>query len=209
MNPNLLMPAVTLKAGDALLVIDVQRDFMPGGALGIQEGELIIPPLNRVITAFLRQRLPVLYSRDWHPADHCSFQAQGGPWPPHCVQNSPGAAFDARLDLAPKPLIFSKGQHRAEDQYSAFLAEDEGGQPLSATLRRQGLRRLFVAGLATDYCVSNTALDLRRAGYGVIVLTDACRAVNLDPDDERQALRRMAGAGATLVATTDLGVCRT
>ncbi len=107
MNLNLLMPAVTLKAGDALLVIDVQRDFMPGGPLGIQEGELIIPPLNRVITAFLRQGLPVLYSRDWHPPDHCSFQAQGGPWPPHCVQNSPGAAFDARLDLAPKPLISS------------------------------------------------------------------------------------------------------
>ena len=206
MNLALLMPSVTLKSGDALLVIDVQHDLMPGGAFGIQGGDLIIPPLNRVITAFLRQGLPVLYSRDWHPADHCSFQAQGGPWPSHCVQHTPGGAFDTRLHLAPKPLIFSKGQHQAEEQYSAFLAEDEGGHPLSATLRRQGLRRLFVGGLATDYCVCNTTLDLRRAGYGVIVLTDACRAVNLDPDDERQALRRMGGSGATLVTTTVLGI---
>jgi len=167
MNPALLMPSVTLKTGDVLLVIDVQHDFMPGGALGIQGADIILTPLNRVITAFLRQGLPILYSHDWHPADHCSFQAQGGPWPPHCVQHTPGAAFDARLNLAPKALIFSKGQHRAEEQYSAFLAEDESGHPLSATLRRQGLRRLFIAGLATDYCVCNTTLDLRRAGYGL------------------------------------------
>lgn len=206
MNPALLMPSVTLKTGDGLLVIDVQHDFMPGGALAIPDGDQIITPLNRVISAFFRQRLPVLYTRDWHPVDHCSFQAQGGPWPPHCVQHTPGAAFDARLHLPPKPLVFSIGQHQAGDQYSAFLAEDEAGQPLSATLRRQDLRRLYVAGLATDYCVQNTALDLRRAGYGVVVLTDACRAVNLAPDDERQALRRMAGAGATLLATTDLGI---
>ncbi len=206
MNLALLMPSATLKTGDALLVIDMQHDFMPGGALSIQEADGILPPLNRVITAFLRQRLPVLYTRDWHPADHCSFQAQGGPWPPHCVQHTSGAAFDARLHLAPSPLIFSLGQHPAQEQYSAFLAEDEAGRTLSATLRLLGLRRLFVAGLATDYAVCHTCLDLRRAGYGVIVLTDACRAVNLAPDDERQALRRMAGAGATLVATTDLGI---
>lgn len=206
MNPALLMPSVTLKTGDGLLVVDVQHDFMPGGALGIPDGDQIITPLNRVISAFLRQRLPVLYSRDWHPVDHCSFQAKGGPWPPHCVQHTSGATFDPRLHLPPKPLIFSKGQHQTKEQYSAFLAEDEAGHPLSATLRRRDLRRLFVAGLATDYCVHNTSLDLRRAGHGVIVLTDACRAVNIDPDDERQALRRMAGAGATLVATTDLGI---
>lgn len=206
MNLALLMPSVTLKTGDALLVIDVQHDFMPGGALGIQEADGILPPLNRVITAFLRQRLPVLYTRDWHPADHCSFQAQGGPWPPHCVQHSPGAAFDARLILAPSPLIFSLGQDPTREQYSALLAEDEAGRSLGATLRLLGLRRLLIAGLATDYAVCNTTLDLRRAGYGVIVLTDACRAVNLDPDDERQALRRMGGSGATLVTTTVLGI---
>ncbi len=204
MNLAFLLSGIALKTHDALLVVDVQNDFMPGGALGISGGDLILPPLNRVISAFLREHLPVLYSRDWHPADHCSFQAQGGPWPPHCVRDTPGARFDDRLRLEPKPRIFSKGQHRDEEQYSAFRAEDEAGEPLSATLRRHGIHRLYIAGLATDYCVQNTTLDLRRAGYEVSVLTDACRAVNLQPDDERLALRRMGGAGAKLLASTEL-----
>jgi nicotinamidase/pyrazinamidase len=162
-------------ANDALIVVDVQRDFLPGGALGVARGDEVVAPLNEAARAFERAGRPIFASRDWHPPDHCSFKARGGPWPPHCVAGTAGAGFaDA-------------------DSYSAF-----GGTDLAAQLRRRGVSRLMVGGLATDYCVLNTVLDARAQGFDVLVLTDAVRAVEVAPGDGERAMAKMKQAGARL-----------
>jgi nicotinamidase/pyrazinamidase len=184
-------PGLTLRTGDALVVVDVQADFLPGGALAIHDGEGVIAPLNRCIERFAARGLPVVATRDWHPANHCSFTAQGGSWPPHCVAGTSGAAFPAALHLPPAALIVSKGTAADREAYSGFA-----GSALESQLRAAGVGRLFVGGLATDYCVLNTVLDARALGFDVVVLDDAVAAVEAKPGDGERALERMRAAGA-------------
>ncbi|MBN1382142.1 MAG: nicotinamidase [Deltaproteobacteria bacterium] len=196
---------VTAETGDALIVVDVQNDFLPGGALGVKEGDKIIAPVNQVIRVFLTQKLPILYSRDWHPADHSSFARNGGPWPPHCVQGTEGATFSPALKMPPDPLIFSKGTHVEKEEYSAFQGRDSTGRSMAEALSKFGVKRVLIGGLATDYCVLNTVQDLLKAGFRVIVLTDACRAVDVSPGDGENALVEMIAEGATIATAKAVG----
>lgn len=178
---------------DALIVVDVQQDFLPGGALGVPAGDEVVEPLNRVIRAFEQVGRPVFYSRDWHPPDHCSFKAQGGPWPPHCVAGTSGAGFAPDLRMPIEANVISKATTSERDAYSAFQ-----GTTLTAQLRSAGVRRVFIGGLATDYCVKATALDARQNGLEVELLADAVRAVEVQPGDGERALQEMQKAGARL-----------
>lgn len=189
---------VRLENSDALLIVDVQYDFLPGGALGIDGADAIIPVLKDYLGLFASRRLPVYATRDWHPPDHCSFVSQGGDWPPHCIAGSHGAEFPAELGLQDASII-SKAERPDADAYSGFEGTD-----LHAQLQRQGVRRLFVAGLATDYCVRATVLDAIRLGYRVCLLFDAVRAVNLKPGDGEAALAEMRQAGAHIITREQL-----
>ena len=183
---------VTLSAGDALVVVDLQNDFLSGGSLAVPHGDEVIPALNRYLVAFARRGLPIFATQDWHPPNHCSFQPCGGPWPPHCVQGTPGAEFAPDLELSASTILITrKGTQPEKDAYSAF-----DGTDLDARLRKQGVRRLFVGGLATDYCVLCTVNDGLKAGYTVILLQDAIRAVNVRPDDGARAEVEMIRRGA-------------
>lgn len=185
--------------GDALVIVDLQNDFLPGGSLAVPEGDAVVAPLNRAIELFNARGLPIFATRDWHPPGHCSFRDQGGPWPPHCITGSPGAAFAAALKLPGRAEIVSKATRPDRDAYSGFQDTD-----LDIRLRTAGVTRLYVGGLATDYCVLNTVLDARAAGYGVVLLSDAVRAVEVRPGDGERALARMSEAGAVALATAEL-----
>lgn len=185
-----------LRKGDALIIVDVQNDFLPGGALGVPGGNAVIEPLNRCILAFERGGLPIFATRDWHPAEHCSFQSSGGPWPEHCVAGTPGARFAAGLSLSPSVRIISKAMTPQSEAYSGFQGTD-----LAAQLASAGCRRVFIGGLATDYCVRATALDARSAGLEVIVLEDAIRAVDVKAGDGAQVLKEMREHGVQLLST--------
>lgn len=180
--------------GDALIAVDVQKDFLPGGALGVPAGDAVIEPLNRCMEEFMRRGLPVFATRDWHPRDHCSFAAQGGPWPPHCVAGTEGAAFAVGLQLPASAEIVSKAMEQDADAYSGFQ-----GTTLATRLRALGVRRVFVGGLATDYCVRATVLDALAGGFAAVVLVDAVRAVDVHPADGARALEEMAARGAQLL----------
>jgi len=180
--------------GDALLLIDVQRDFLPGGSLAVTGGDAIIPVLKRYLEYFQHARLPVFATRDWHPANHCSFRTQGGVWPPHCVANSPGARFAPELDLPAQTRVISKDATPERDTYSGFQYTD-----LEAQLKRLGVHRLLVGGLATDYCVLMTVLDALERGFRVWVLEDAIRAVNVHPGDGNRAIEKMRKKGARIL----------
>jgi len=184
-------PDVFLSDHDALIVVDVQNDFLPGGALAVPDGDAVIPVLRRYIRRFLASRLPVIATRDWHTPDHCSFTDQGGPWPPHCVAGTAGAGFAGELDVEEHALIISKAATAEQDAYSGFEATG-----LHDQLHSLGVTRIFVGGLATDYCVLNTVLDGLRLGYGVCLLEDAIRAVNVKPDDGERAIAQMKEKGA-------------
>ncbi|MBZ0160921.1 nicotinamidase [Candidatus Methylomirabilis sp.] len=183
---------LTLTQGDALIVVDVQNDFLPSGSLAVPQGDEVVPALNRYLTAFIRRGLPIIVTRDWHPPNHCSFQPYGGPWPPHCVAGSEGAAFAPALELPVSSILITlKGTQPEQDAYSAF-----DGTELDARLRAQGVGRLFVGGLATDYCVLCTVKDGLKAGYAVVLLQDAIRAVNVRPGDGERAEAEMIRQGA-------------
>jgi len=182
---------IALHHGDALVIVDVQNDFLPGGNLAVPNGDQVVPVLNRYIAAFAAKQLPIFATRDWHPADHCSFQAQGGPWPPHCIADSEGAAFAPSLKLPAGTTVISKAVTQDKDAYSGFEGTD-----LDARLRDLGAQRLLIGGLATDYCVLNTVKDALGHDYEVLLLTDAIRAVNVQPDDGRDAEQEMIRLGA-------------
>ena len=186
--------------GDALLLVDVQNDFLPGGALAVPDGDAVVPVLNRYLARFVEAGLPIFATRDWHPADHCSFQAQGGPWPAHCVQGTPGAGFAPGLDLPHGVSHVAKAIGTEKDSYSGF-----DGTGLAAELRAAGVTRLLIGGLATDYCVLNTVLDALREGFEVLLLEDAVRAVEVQPGDGDAATARMVAAGARPVTLEALG----
>lgn len=177
--------------GDALLIVDVQKDFLPGGRLAVPNGDQVIAPLNDWISRFTSAGLPVFATRDWHPADHCSFLAQGGPWPPHCVAGTEGATFADGLKLPANATIVSKAASKDADAYSGFA-----GTELKQLLQERGVHRLFVGGLATDYCVLNSVCDALRLEYGVQLLTAAIRAVDVQPGDGARAVAEMINAGA-------------
>jgi nicotinamidase/pyrazinamidase len=180
----------------ALIVVDVQNDFCPGGSLAVAYGDEVVAPLNELIEEFLDRNEPVFKTRDWHPATAKHFAAYGGIWPVHCVQNTPGAAFHAELSDDPRITVISKGVDESADGYSAF-----DGTGLAKALRDLGVEELWVGGLATDYCVKHTVLDARREGFEVKALADAMRAVNLKPNDGAQAIAEMRAAGAEIVGT--------
>jgi nicotinamidase/pyrazinamidase len=184
-------PFVRLDTGDALIVVDVQNDFLPGGALAVPEGDAVVPVLNAWLARFGAHQLPVFATRCWHPPDHCSFKARGGPWPPHCMAGTPGAEFAAGLALPPAAHIISKATTADRDAYSGFEGTD-----LDARLRQLGARRVFVGGLATDYCVLNTVRDALRLGYTTVLLRDAIRAVDVEPGDGERAVAEMLRLGA-------------
>jgi nicotinamidase/pyrazinamidase len=195
------MSAIHLDQGDALLVIDMQVDFLPGGALGVAGGFETIAPINHLIELFREQGLPVFASRDWHPQNHCSFVAQGGPWPPHCVADSPGAGFAAELALPDDALVVSKATTSSLDAYSAFA-----GTTLASQLRAREVTRVTVCGLATDYCVLQTVSDALEEGFDTLIVPEAMRAVDVKPGDGSRAMDRMVARGAVPVRLGELGM---
>lgn len=179
------------EAKRALIVVDIQRDFCPGGALPVIDGDKIIPAVNELVRAFVKAGLPIFFTRDWHPANHVSFRANGGPWPPHCVQNTPGASFHPSLAIPTDAEVINKGTLQGEDAYSGFQGTD-----LAHKLHDLHVKRIYVAGLATDYCVKNTVLDGATQGFETYVITDCVKGVNLKRTDSATALRTMLSRGA-------------
>jgi nicotinamidase/pyrazinamidase len=179
----------------ALLVVDPQNDFCPGGSLAVPGGDLIIPVVNRYIEIFAQGKHPVFASRDWHPAETGHFREYGGLWPPHCIRETAGARFHPVLRLPTDAMVVSKGMDPTRDDYSAFNAVTEEGRPFAECLRELGITHLFVCGLATDYCVRQSSLDALTAGFGVTVLTDAVKGVDLTPGDSERALKEIVAAG--------------
>jgi len=188
---------------DALIIVDVQNDFCPGGALAVQNGDKVVPVLNRYIENFLNAGLPIFATRDWHPAKTSHFKLYGGMWPVHCVQGTHGAEFHPALKLTNETIIVSAGMGSDEDGYSGFLGRDNTGTSLATLLHERGVDRLFVGGLATDYCVKHTVLDGIRQGFQVVLIGHAVRGVNLDPEDSERAVQEMSTAGAIVVRETD------
>jgi nicotinamidase/pyrazinamidase len=185
----------------ALLVVDVQRDFCPGGALPAPGGAQIVPAVNRHIAEARDLGMPIYASRDWHPAVTSHFKPYGGEWPPHCVQGSRGAEFHPALELPPSATIISKGEDPERPGYSSFDGHTAQGDSLLTDLRRRGIERVYVAGLTTEYCVKETALDALRGGLQVTVLTDAISGIDAQPGDADRALGAMQQAGADLATS--------
>lgn len=182
-----------LAQGDALLIVDVQNDFCPGGALEVPGGDAVVPVLNHWIDAAREARIPIYASRDWHPEGHISFVERGGPWPPHCIQNTQGAAFHPDLQVPEEAAIISKGTDPDRDQYSAF--DDTG---LAKRMRDQGVQRVWTGGLAQDVCVRASVLDGVNEGFDVHLIAPATRPVDVNPGDGERALDDMREAGAVI-----------
>lgn len=187
---------VEFAVGDALLLVDLQNDFCPGGSLEVADGHRVIPVLNAWAAAAHAAQVPIFVTRDWHPTKTSHFKDFGGVWPPHCIMHTRGSEFHPDLRLPPDAQTVSKGMGDTEDAYSAFQARDETGTLLGELLRRRGARHLYVGGLATDYCVRSSVLDALGNGYRVTVIVEGVRAVNLQPEDGTRALQAMTDAGA-------------
>jgi nicotinamidase/pyrazinamidase len=183
---------------DALLVTDMQRDFLPGGSLPVAGADAIVPVLNRYLGYWTERGFPVFATRCWHPRGHCSFVPLGR-WPPHCIAGTAGAEFTPELALPPMAVVVSKADRLDRDAYSSF-----DGTDLDRRLRAAGVRRLFVGGVATDFCVCETVKDARAAGYATVVLADAVRAIDDPPGSGRAAEDDMRARGAVFVSLDDL-----
>ncbi len=188
----------------ALIVVDVQNDFCPRGALAVKEGDKIIPAINRYIEFFRKNKLPIFLSRDWHPKKTDHFKKFGGQWPPHCIENTRGVQFHPKLKTPKEAFLVYKGMDPEKDSYSAFQAEDKYRNSLSNLLKMLKVQELYIAGLATDYCVRFTARDALRGGYRVKILTDAIKGVNLKPHDSEDAIRELVEAGVKTCTLKDL-----
>ncbi|MGR8979134.1 MAG: isochorismatase family protein [Gammaproteobacteria bacterium] len=190
------MKTERLVKGDALLIIHVQNDFLPGGNLPVPGGDRVIPVINKYIEMFVKKGYPIFATRDWHPPDHSSFIDQGGQWPPHCVAGSQGAEYSPDL-LLPEPVpVISTGTDNAHDGYSGFV-----DTTLKSQLDRAGVKRLFVAGLATDYCVLNTVLDALKLNYTVFLLRDGIRAVQTETGKLAELTMQANGAKLITIAS--------
>jgi len=180
---------------DALLVVDPQIDFFPGGALPVSDGDAILPVVNRALRLFSEAGLPVFVTRDWHPADHCSFSTRGGPWPDHCVKGTAGAELHPDLDLPPIFTVVQKATTSDHEAYSDFE-----GTGLAAVLRARGVERVVVCGLALEYCVRAACLDAVKAGFAAVLLSDGTRAVEVEPGDGERTLEELRAAGVELLS---------
>lgn len=199
MENEISIKAQFVNHGSALLAVDIQNDFLPGGSLEVPDGDRVIPPLNKYLEAFRLRQLPVFATRDWHPANHCSFKERGGPWPPHCVANTDGAKFAQDLDLPSDTIIISKAVDPEVEVYSAFQGTD-----LDEHLKRKGITRLFIGGLATEYCVLYTVRDALQLGYNICILKDTVRGINATPGDEEKAFREMKKSGIVMYEFEDI-----
>lgn len=175
----------------ALIVVDVQNDFCPGGSLAVPQSDRIIHVLNKYIDIFTKIDLPIFASRDWHPLNSKHFVTSGGKWPPHCIQNTFGAQFHSELHLPPQTIIISKGVNPEENGYSAFEGRNSHGQFLKEILDEKKIGSLWIGGLATEYCVKTTAIDGQKAGLKVFILLDALQGINLSPLDSQNAIEEM------------------
>ncbi len=193
-----------MKLKKALLIVDVQNDFCPGGTLGVPEGDKIVPVINKYIRIFTQKKLPIFATRDWHPVRTKHFKDFGGLWPVHCIQSTQGAAFHPNLKLPKEVILLYKGMDPEEDCYSSFSAQDLSGQPLFKLLKRMAIKEIYIAGLATDYCVKFTAMDALKHSFKVKILTDAIKGVDLKPNDSAQAIKKITKMGAKKVELADL-----
>jgi nicotinamidase/pyrazinamidase len=193
-----------MKFDKALLIIDLQNDFCPGGALAVPEGDSIIDTINSYIEYFHQRKLPIFASRDWHPVRTTHFKEFGGAWPAHCVQNTKGAEFHPQLKLPTDAILLYKGMDPAKDSYSVFQAEDAHGVGFELLLHDAGIAELFVCGLATDYCVKSSVLDALQRKIKVRLLVDAIRGVNIQADDSERALEEMLKQGAKKLTLKEL-----
>lgn len=189
----------------ALIVVDIQYDFLPGGALAVPEGDQLVPTLNEYIRRFSGAGRPVYATRDWHLPTTKHFQRYGGVWPPHCVQGTPGAEFHRELKLPEDVILVSKGMDPNLDSYSSFQAFEEDGTPMVESLRKRGIEHIYVGGLATDYCVRWTMLDALAAGFHATALIDGSLGVNLKPHDSEHAIRDIVWAGGALATLNHVG----
>ncbi len=196
-----------MKQDHALLIVDVQNDFCPNGALAVADGDTVAAVLNKYIAVFVKQGSLVIASRDWHPKKTKHFKDFGGLWPAHCVANTPGAAFHPVLKLPARTIVVSKGMDPDKDSYSAFQAVDERGRPLPDILKDAGVKELWIGGLATDYCVKASVLDGLKH-FRVNLLMDAIKGVDLNPGDSREALEEMTKAGAVKMTLKELEAIR-
>lgn len=190
---------ISLTEESALVVVDVQNDFLPRGALAVPNGDSVIKPLNHYIRLFTDRGLPVFATRDWHPENHVSFRERGGPWPPHCIQNTVGAQISGMLQLPSNARIIDKAFSPDRDAYSGFQET-----LLNLELRRLGVRRLFIGGLATDYCVKMTTMDSIELGFETILLLDAIKGVDVNPGDSEKAITEMIVKGAIGITLGDV-----
>ena len=190
-----MMDMVKVGKHTALIVVDVQNDFCPGGALPVPDGDKVVPVLNRYIDFFRAAGAPIFFTRDWHPKDHISFKTYGGIWPPHCVQNTWGAEFHPALKVEEKDFIISKGFESSKEAYSGFEGTD-----LDDQLKRLNIKEIFVGGLATDYCVKQTVLEGLKKRYRVYLLEDAVRGVDVNRGDSLRAIEEMVKAGALKIS---------
>src|SRR3990170_459603 len=188
----------------ALVVVDVQNDFCPGGALSVPGGDRVIPVLNKYIELFGTAGFTVFATRDFHPEKTVHFRKYGGLWPPHCVQGTSGAEFHPGLKLPADAIVISKGAHPGEDAYSCFQGKDPGGRAFSKTLRDLGIEHIYIGGLATDYCVRTTALDALNEGFFVTVLTDAIKGIDLLEGDSERAIEEVRKKGARMTTIDEL-----
>jgi nicotinamidase/pyrazinamidase len=193
-----------LENNAALIIVDMQNDFCPGGALAVAGGDEIVPVINRYIGIFRERGYPIIASRDWHPSETRHFARFGGYWPEHCVQRTSGAVFRAGLLLPPHTLVFSKGMDPERDDYSALQATNGEGKPMTEFLGKEGIRELYICGLATDYCVRETALEGLRLGFSITVLVDAVAGVDLLPGDSQRALAELKASGALFARVGEL-----
>jgi nicotinamidase/pyrazinamidase len=184
----------------ALLLVDIQNDFCPGGSLAVPEGDQVVTVANKLIPRFKF----VVATQDWHPANHISFKARGGPWPPHCVQGTFGAELHPGIDTKGVEAFVRKAFTPDQDAYSEFEGKTSDGLTLDEVLSRRGIRTIYLTGLATDYCVKATALDGLNKGYRVYVVTDGIRAVEVNPGDGAKAIAEMAAAGAHLITSEQI-----
>mgnify|MGYP000678043633 CR=1 FL=1 len=188
-----------LKIGrkDALIIVDMQNDFMPQGALPVPEGDIIIPTINRYQEVFQSNGALIVLTRDWHPPNHISFKSRGGPWPPHCVQGTEGAKFHPDLKVPNEAIIISKATDPDKEAYSGF-----DGTELNSILTSKGIRRVFICGVATEYCVKETALDALKLRYSVFILRDAIKGIS--KDESKKALELLLDEGAVIIEFNDV-----
>ncbi|MGQ9479047.1 MAG: nicotinamidase [Thermoproteota archaeon] len=192
-------PTVKIDSRSALIVVDVQNDFMPNGALPVRNGDKVVEPLNKYIELFEKNGGLIVFTRDWHPPNHVSFKNRGGPWPSHCVKGTRGAEFHHLLRIPRDAVIVSKADEPDKEAYSGFQ-----GTKLASILRERKVEKVFIGGLATDYCVKSTVLDALRKGFKTYFLSDASQGVDVNAGDSKKAVEKMVKNGAVTIVLKDL-----